>query len=137
MGDAPDPAGEFDTLSPEVRRLFESLPGAGGFPPEAGEEIVGVAGSEAAGARVCVRLLVCGDSVKDARFQAWGCPHTLAAAAWITAQLPGRSRESLVPGTPAEWRERLGVPVEKLGRLLLIEDSLRDCVQHWPASAVT
>jgi hypothetical protein len=127
----------FEPLSPEVRALFDTTPGAGAFPPEAGVVVVGEAGSEAAEAQVRFSLVVAGDTVKDARFQAWGCPHTLAAAAWITAQLPGRRRDALVPGTPETWRAVLGVPIEKLGRLLVVEDALQDCRRHWPGEALT
>jgi hypothetical protein len=36
----------------------------------------------------------------------------------------GRKSGALVPGTPLEWAETLQVPVNKLGRLLTIEDAL-------------
>jgi hypothetical protein len=76
-------------------------------------------------------LLVAGDSVKDARFQAFGCPHTLDTAAWLCAELRGRRRAALIPGTPATWAAARGVPIEKLGRLLVVEDALRACLSHW------
>ena len=63
--------------------------------------------------------------MKAARFQAWGCPHTLAVAAWLTQQLPGRKAGQALPGTPADWARALEVPTEKLGRLLVVEDALR------------
>jgi len=77
-------------------------------------------------------LLVEDSTVKDARFQAYGCPHTLQVAAWLTRQLPGRTRSELVPGTPASWAEALSVPVEKLGRLFVVEDALHACLRRWP-----
>jgi hypothetical protein len=95
---------------------------------------MGEAGAEAAEAQVRFQLAIEGDTVKDARFQAWGCPHTLAVCAWIAGQLPGRRRGALAPGRPEEWRARFAVPVEKLGRLLVVEDALRDCEQRWPGS---
>jgi cysteine desulfurase len=136
---APPGGSDFDPLAPATRALFETLPGAGRLSPtgRAGALVVGCAGSESDGAEVRFYLEVAEDSVKEARFEAWGCPHTLAVASWITGQLPGRARGSLVPGEPEAWRARLGVPFEKLGRLLVIEDALRDCVQRWPLSAVT
>jgi hypothetical protein len=76
-------------------------------------------------------LLVAGDSVKDARFQVFGCPHTMSTAAWVCGALPGRSRAALVPGTPQDWARIRGVPVEKLGRLFAIEDALRACLARW------
>jgi NifU-like protein involved in Fe-S cluster formation len=63
--------------------------------------------------------------VKAALFQAYGCPHTLSVSAWLTGQLPGRSMNDLVPGTPSAWLQAFEVPVEKLGRLLTVEDALR------------
>jgi NifU-like protein involved in Fe-S cluster formation len=67
-------------------------------------------------------------NVRDARFQALGCPHTLAVMAWLTGRLPGRALSGLELGTPAEWAETLAVPVEKLGRLLVVEDALQACL---------
>lgn len=134
---ASDGALDFDPLSPTVRRLFEDLPGAGSLAATAERRVCGDAGSDLDGARIRFELLIEGDNVRDARFQAWGCPHTLAVAAWLTAQLPGRRSGSLVPGDPEAWRQALEVPIEKLGRLLIIEDALRECVRHWPVSALT
>lgn len=70
--------------------------------------------------------------VKAARFKAYGCPHTLAVVDWLTRRLPGRTRDDGPPGTPALWAEELSVPVERLGRLLVVEDALRACFARWP-----
>jgi hypothetical protein len=73
--------------------------------------------------------------VKAARFKAYGCPHTVEVASWLTRQLPGRTRQDGAPGTPADWAATLAVPVEKLGRLLVIEDALHACLGRWPRGA--
>ncbi|MEJ1961352.1 MAG: iron-sulfur cluster assembly scaffold protein [Gammaproteobacteria bacterium] len=95
----------------------------------------GTAGSPAAEAWVRFHLRIDKGIVKAALFQAWGCPHTLAVTAWLTGQLPGRainqSMQHLVPGTPSAWLQALEVPVEKLGRLLVVEDALRASHQQW------
>lgn len=118
----------------EVTRLRALSPACApdGFPRDAGTVAQGEAGSPAQEAWVRFRLTLEGDVVKTARFKAWGCPHTLAVTAWLTGQLPGRTRADLVPGSPREWATRHEVPVEKLGRLLIVEDALRDCLQHGP-----
>jgi cysteine desulfurase len=126
------PAGA--TLSPLARRYFDLLPCAGAMSP--GTDIVqGSAGSPAAEAWVRFHLRMEQGNVKAALFQAWGCPHTLAVTAWLTGQLPGRSMtrsvSELVPGTPSAWLEALEVPVEKLGRLLVVEDALRETFRVW------
>jgi cysteine desulfurase len=100
-------------------------------PAGAGTLARGEAGSPEKDAWVRFDLEIERELVKAARFKAWGCPHTLAVAAHLTEQLPGRRREALIPGEPTRWAEEHGVPVEKLGRLLIVEDALRDCLQHW------
>jgi cysteine desulfurase len=121
----------------EVGRLRAMSPASTNAPPlpEGGTAVCGEAGSPEKEAWVRFHLLVDGQVVKAARFQAWGCPHTLTVAAQLTEQLPGRRRERLVPGEPAEWALAHDVPIEKLGRLLIVEDALLDCLQHWPDKA--
>ncbi len=113
----------------EVRRLRALSPAV---PPDAGFGVSGEAG--AAGQETWVRfdLAVADGIVKDARFKAYGCPHTLSVASWLAGQLSGRRREDLIPGTPAAWAEARAVPVEKLGRLLVVEDALLRCLRRWP-----
>jgi cysteine desulfurase len=94
--------------------------------------VSGEAGGPGEDSWVRFDLLVAGGIVKDARFKAFGCPHTMNTAAWICGQLRGRSRAALIPGTPKEWAHDQGVPVEKLGRLFAIEDALRACLAQWP-----
>ena len=117
-------------LSPLARRYFATLPGVGTMAPGPGV-VQGVAGGPAHEAWVRFHLQIEGGIVKAALFQAWGCPHTLAVTAWVTGQLPGRSMRDLVPGTPSAWLQALEVPMEKLGRLLVVEDALRAVFQQW------
>ena len=97
-------------------------------PPPAAEAgwIEGRAGERRDGAEVVFHVRFAADgTVSDVRFEAFGCPHTLATAAWVAGQLRGRESGALVPGTPLEWAEALQVPAPRLGRLLTIEDALR------------
>ena len=116
-----------------ARQLFRELPGAGTL-----EDAPGVVRGEAGGAdqEVWVRfhLRIEAGIVRDARFQALGCPHTLAVMAWLAGQLPGRTLAGLSLGEPAEWAKALGVPVEKLGRLLVVEDALHASLMLSPPS---
>ena len=93
--------------------------------------VSGEAGGPGEDSWVRFHLLVAGDIVKDARFKAFGCPHTMDTAAWVGGQLPGRARATLIPGTPHEWARVRGVPAERLGRLFAIEDALRACLAQW------
>jgi hypothetical protein len=114
-----------------VQRLRARSPAAP-VPPARGAEVLGEAGGPGKDSWVRFQLTVAGDTVKDARLQILACPHTTDVATWLCAQLPGRSRSALIPGTPASWAELRGVPAGKLGRLLVVEDALRACLSHWP-----
>jgi cysteine desulfurase len=95
------------------------------------QRLNGEAGGAEEGTWVRFQLLVGPDSVKEARFKILGCPHTTDTTRWLCAQLPGRSRTAALAGTPAEWAAACAVPVEKLGRLLVVEDALRACLARW------
>jgi cysteine desulfurase len=128
---APAPAGSLlaRRLNGETRRYFQApaRPArfAGQAPPEGFRQ--GSAGRREDGARVGFELKIDEGIVKSARFTAYGCPHTVAVAAWLCDVLEGRRLEAGIPGSPTDWAARFEVPVEKLGRLLIVEDALRAC----------
>jgi hypothetical protein len=62
--------------------------------------------------------------VQEARVQVYGCPHTLAASQRLAEGLRGRPVAALAAGTPEQWRVAVSAPIEKLGRMLIIEDAL-------------
>jgi cysteine desulfurase len=124
------PAG--DSCGTDVERLFRELPAGGAIPDSAGTVLRGEAGGPAEEVWVRFHLLVEGDIVKDARFEARGCPHTLATAAWLASGMPGRRCDDALRSGPRAWARALGVPVEKLGRLLVIEDALRASLRSGP-----
>ncbi len=128
---------EIEAAAAAVRRELERLralspaacrPGGTG----GAAEVLGEAGGPGQEVWVRFRLQVRDGRVESASHQVYGCPHTLAAAAWLADRLRGRTRLTLVPGTPTEWAHALQVPVEKLGRLLTLEDALRECQRQWP-----
>jgi hypothetical protein len=110
-----------------TRRYFESaanvgeLSGAGVFR--------GAAGSLEGGTWVQFDLQISGGAVSAARFLAFACPHTIAVSAWLAEQAVGHRVRALLPQGIPELRDRFAVPVEKTGRLLIIEDA-------WLAAAV-
>jgi NifU-like protein involved in Fe-S cluster formation len=71
------------------------------------------------------------DSIAEARFRAFGCPHLLAAASWSMERITGlRVSEA---GTWA-WEEvarELQVPAAKFGRLITLQDAIRAAVRNW------
>ena len=117
----------------EVRLRMATLPGAGSLP--AGRDVVtGCAGDREQGAEVRLQLRVADGRVADARFQAFGCPHFLAAASWLTDRLRGAGPAQLEAW---DWREAaaaLEVPAAKYGRLLTLQDAVRAAARNWPGA---
>ena len=74
-------------------------------------------------------LQVAQGSVQAARFRAFACPHTIAVCAWLAEAAVGKAPEARLPGSVQQIRDRFEVPVEKMGRLLIVEDA-------WLAAAV-
>jgi NifU-like protein involved in Fe-S cluster formation len=102
-------------------RYFETAPGAGVL---TGHDVHrGSAGSRAHGAWVQFEVQVDAGLIQVARFLAFGCPHTIAVSAWVAEQGVGRLLTAALPQSVQELSDRFAVPVEKRGRLLIIEDA--------------
>ena len=61
--------------------------------------------------------------VRAARFLAFGCPHVIAVADWVAQTAAGSEATPSLPEDVQSLRERFDVPIEKTGRLLVIEDA--------------
>jgi NifU-like protein involved in Fe-S cluster formation len=83
----------------------------------------GVAGTREQGTWVQFDVLIGEGITRDARFLAFGCPHTIAVSAWVAEQAVGRGARAALPESVQDLSERFAVPVEKRGRLLIIEDA--------------
>lgn len=119
-------AGPDPNYSEEVERRFRAPPAAGELPPGNGVELAAEAGSRAAGALVQLRALLDGERIVAVRFRAYGCPHLIAAASWAAEQLSGST-----PAQLANWDwqaavRALAVPPAKFGRLLVLQDAVRN-----------
>jgi cysteine desulfurase len=121
--------GALQSVIPRLRALSPAETAAAW--PVPGKVLRGEAGGPSEDTWVRFELLTDGNTVKDARFSARSCPHTTDVALWLCGQLPGRTRNALIPASPPEWAAQRRVPVEKLGRLLKVEDALRECLSRW------
>jgi len=127
--EAASPPGETPGYHRLVLEHFRRPRNPGEFPP--GADIVNTrAGSRGKGAEVVFSLRLQGDRVAAVRFKAFGCPHFLAAASLATELLPGLGLADLPSWTADEVGERLDFPIEKRGRLLILEDAIRAAVQN-------
>ncbi len=85
----------------------------------------GSAGHRERGTWVQFDMEVVAGRCVDARFLAFGCPHTIAVAAWVAEQAIGSLLRADLPEPVAALAQRFEVPAEKMGRLLIVEDAWR------------
>jgi len=108
-----------DPYSAEVRALF-AVPRHGGA-----LENALCAAVEEQGVRISLFATVEEGIVTRLQFQAWGCPHVIAAAEAFCAESEGRTASDLLEFTVSGLMQSLSVPVEKSGRILVLEDAVR------------
>ena len=108
-----------------TRRHFETAEAAGSLSGRGVRR--GEAGSRSQGTWVQFEVQLepgAGDrTVREVKFLAYACPHVIAVADWVAQQMVGRLAESVLPDSIAVLQQRFSVPIEKLGRLLIIEDA--------------
>jgi NifU-like protein involved in Fe-S cluster formation len=110
--------------STRVRELFAMTPHAG--------NVIGAESVSTSDQDVRIRLSA---SVEDGvvtvmRFRAWGCPHLIAGAEAACAALEGQPVAGLPEWTADDLMQDLPVPVEKTGRILVLEDAVRSLGQR-------
>jgi len=110
-----------------TRRYFECAANAGEL--QGPGVFRGAAGGEEQRTWVQFDLQVTRGTVQAARFRAFACPHTIAVCAWLAEAAQGNALQAKLLQSVQALRDRFEVPVEKMGRLLVIEDA-------WLAAAV-
>ncbi|HWJ36510.1 MAG TPA: aminotransferase class V-fold PLP-dependent enzyme [Steroidobacteraceae bacterium] len=63
------------------------------------------------------------ETLEAVRFLAYACPYVIAVSDWIAQQAVGRQAKPALPVSVQWLRERFDVPIENLGRLLIVEDA--------------
>jgi NifU-like protein involved in Fe-S cluster formation len=118
------------TYSPLVESHFTIPRNVGRFDP-ALDVIVANSGSKDQGVEIVLSARIENERIVALNHLVYGCPHTIAAASWLTERLCGATQDDL-----ARWRWRevataLEVPPEKWGRLLVLEDAVRALQKGW------
>ena len=109
----------FEPYNERVRKLFAAPAHSGRL-----DEAIAVSVDDQ-GVRIELSAHTDKGSIHGLRFRAWGCPHVIAAAETVCAEYEGRAISDLDEFTAAELMQSLAVPVEKSGRILVIEDAVR------------
>jgi NifU-like protein involved in Fe-S cluster formation len=118
--------------SPAVQRHFAAPHNVGELPSGNPSLVAGEAEDRTLHVWVRFQLQVVDGVVVAAGFQAFGCPHTVAAASAVADWLEGRAVDAARRLDVKAVCAELEVPVEKLGKLLRIEDAVAAC---WRASS--
>jgi nitrogen fixation protein NifU and related proteins len=119
--------------SPLVREHFARPRNVGQFSP--GHDVISSsAGSTSEGVRIELSARVENGRIRELRHHVYGCPHTIAAASWLTERLVGAQRAELEQWRWREPAEALLVPAEKNGRLLILEDAVHRLARAWEIS---
>lgn len=107
--------------------LFRDPPQAGA-PEPGGGYARGRAGSLRSGVLIDLWLRIADGVVTDARFEAFGGPAAIAAAAWTAKRAVGRTVESLHGLRGLEIAAELDLAAEEAGAALVVEDALREAL---------
>ena len=114
------------TYSASVIDYFSRLPGGGDLPEPS---VRGEAGNIESGTWVVFQARLEGQKIAEMGFRAYGCPDTIAAAAYTAEQLSGSPVQRVADWRPEQVAGDLEIPRQKIGKLLIMEDALRDCFQ--------
>ena len=118
--------------SAEVRERFGSPPNVGSL--QASPDVISAsAGSINQGAKFWLYARVAEERLDQLKYRVYGCPHSIAAASLVSEQLVGATLEQLDAWSWREVASRLAVPAEKRGRLIVLEDAIRQLARAWRA----
>jgi nitrogen fixation NifU-like protein len=81
------------------------------------------------GIRLRLSAEVSSGKITRLAFRAWACPHVIAAAETVCRQFEGRPVAELEQFETGQIMGDLAVPVEKTGRILVLEDTVRSLGQ--------
>ena len=108
-----------------VRRYFSAASHAGDFSGQGVGYVTAAADEGGAGARIRLSGRVDNGVWAALRYRIFGCPHLIAAAEAMCERFEGCPADSVRSLPLDELLADLEVPVEKTGRLLLLEDAFR------------
>ena len=112
-----------DPYSATIRALFAHPAHAGEL--KGGQSVL----VETAEVRLELAARTSGGRVETLRFRAWGCPHVIAAAEAACSRLEDAAIGELLEFSAVDLMDKLPVPVEKTGRILVLEDAVRSLGQ--------
>ncbi len=119
-----------EAYSPLVIEHFGQPRNVGRF-ASAADVIAASAGDPEQGVRFDLSARVREDRIVAVRFEVYGCPHCIAAGSLLSERLQGATQDELRRWSWRETADALEIPLEKRGRLLVLEDAVRALSAEW------
>jgi NifU-like protein involved in Fe-S cluster formation len=110
-----------------VWQLFRETPRAGAWDTPA---LTATATTPANRSQLRLQVKMAGSRIDDARFQAYGCPTSVAVGAWLAGQVVGREVRELSGIDAKMIQEALEIPEDRAHCALLGEDLVRALVKE-------
>ncbi|MCI0749139.1 MAG: iron-sulfur cluster assembly scaffold protein [Nevskiales bacterium] len=110
--------------SARVWDLFNQTPRSGCFTE--GTALIGRASTPASRSALVLHIKMAGNrTIADARFQAYGCPTTIAVGAWLAGHVVGQDFRKLSELKAPAICQALEIPEERVHTALLGEDVVK------------
>jgi len=114
-----------DPYNETVRTYFENPNHAGDLQSDYSQALAADVAESGHGARLVLFAGITDGMITEMRFRAMACPHLIAAAEWLCGDRQSSPVSTLSSLDTKELMERLSVPAEKTGKILLLEDALK------------
>ncbi len=108
-----------------VRGCFENPGHAGDLLGDHSRRLESDVAESDTGSRIMLSAGITDGMIAEMRFRAWGCPHFIAAAELLCRDRENGPVSGLSLFEMSGLMEQLSVPVEKTGKILLLEDALK------------
>ena len=116
--------------SEAVWRRFRDPSRAGTL--EGPDTLTAEAGTPASRSRVRLQVKMARERIGDARFQAYGCPTTIAVGAWLAERAVGSGVAELAGIDAKSIRKALEIPEDRTHCALLGEDVVKSLLNQIP-----
>jgi len=116
---------DHDPYNVVLRACFENPDHAGDLQGEYARVLASESVESDHGVRIVLSAGIADGMIVEMRFRVWGCPHTIAAAETLCSDLEKGPVSGLSAFDTNGMMQRLSVPVEKTGKILLLEDAMK------------
>lgn len=125
----------YEPYNEVVRDCFENPGHAGDLKGEYAQVLTAEAAESERGARIVLSAGIADGMIAEMFFRVWGCPHIIAAAETLCRDRQNGPVAGLSAIDTNGMMEKLSVPTEKTGKILLLEDALKSLWEQYISAA--